>query len=89
MARSSHGHHPASCGSCARERHDGICRSDTGLWQTCANRLYRWQRKGTWDRILAHVPAKSDAVSEVVWEVNTTARAPQHASGARRLAAKE
>lgn len=58
-----------------------------GPWQTCAERLYRWRRDGTWDRMLAHVQTKSDAVGEVVWEVSvdsSTARAHQHASGARR-----
>jgi transposase len=58
-----------------------------GPWQTCAERLYRWRRDGTWDRILAHVQTRSDAVGELVWEVSldsTTARAHQHASGARR-----
>ena len=42
---------------------------------------------GLWDRILTHVQTKSDAVGEVVWEVSidsSTARAHQHASGARR-----
>jgi len=58
-----------------------------GPWQTCADRLYRWRRDRTWDRILAHVQTRSDAVGEVVWEVSvdsTTARAHQDASGARR-----
>ena len=58
-----------------------------GPWQTCADRLYRWRRDGTWDRILAHVQTNSDAVGEIVWEGSidsTTARAHQHASGARR-----
>ena len=58
-----------------------------GPWQTCADRLYRWRRDGTWDRMLAHVQTRLDAVGEVVWEVSidsTTARAHQHASGARR-----
>jgi transposase len=58
-----------------------------GSWQTCADRLYRWRRDGTWDRILSHVQTRSDAVGEVVWEVSvdsSTARAHQHASGARR-----
>ena len=57
-----------------------------GAWQTCADRLYRWRREGLWDRILTHVQTKSDAVSEVVWEVSidsSTARAHHHASGAR------
>lgn len=50
-------------------------------------RLYRWRRDGTWDRLLAHVQTKSDAVGEVIWEISvdsSTARAHQHASGARR-----
>ena len=58
-----------------------------GPWQTLADRLYRWRRDGTWDRILAHAQTKSDAVGEVVWEVSidsSIARAHQHASGARR-----
>jgi transposase len=58
-----------------------------GPWQTCADRLYRWRRDRTWDRMLAHAQTRSDAVGEVVWEVSvdsTTARAHHHASGARR-----
>jgi transposase len=58
-----------------------------GPWQTCADRLYRWRREGLWDRLLAHIQTKSDAVGEIVWEVSidsSTARAHQHASGARR-----
>jgi len=58
-----------------------------GSWQTCADRLYRWRREGLWDRLLTRVQTKSDAVGEVVWEVSidsSTARAHQHASGARR-----
>ncbi len=58
-----------------------------GPWRTCYARFVRWQRDGTWDRLLAHVQTKSDAVGEVVWEVSvdsTTIRAHQHAAGARR-----
>lgn len=58
-----------------------------GPWQTRADRLYRWRRDGTWDRILALAQTRSDAVGEVVWEISvdsSTARAHQHASGARR-----
>jgi transposase len=58
-----------------------------GSWQTCHSRLVRWQQDGTWDRLLAHVQTKSDAVGEVSWEVSidsTVIRAHQHASGARR-----
>jgi transposase len=58
-----------------------------GPWQTCYDRFVRWRRDGTWDRLLAHVQSKSDAVGEVEWEVSvdsTIARAHQHAAGARR-----
>ena len=58
-----------------------------GPWQTCYDRFVRWRRDGTWDRLLAHVQTKSDAVGEVVWEVgvdSTSVRAHQHAAGARR-----
>lgn len=56
-----------------------------GPWQTCHARLTRWQEDGTWDRLLAHVQTRSDAVGEVVWEVSidsTVVRAHQHAAGA-------
>ena len=58
-----------------------------GPWQTCYDRFVRWRRDGTWDRLLAHAQAKSDAVGDVVWEVSvdsTAARAHQHAAGARK-----
>ena len=57
-----------------------------GPWQTCYDRFVRWRRDGTWDRLLAHVQTKSDAVGEVEWEVSvddTVVRAHQHAAGAR------
>jgi transposase len=58
-----------------------------GPWQTCSDRFVRWRQDGTWDRLLAHTQAKTDAVGQVVWEVSvdsTVARAHQHAAGARR-----
>lgn len=63
-----------------------------GPWQTCYDRFVRWRRDGTWDRLLSHAQTKSDAVSEVSWEVSvdsTVARAHQHAAGARRKASWE
>jgi transposase len=62
-----------------------------GPWQTCYDRLVRWRRDGSWDRLLQHVQTKSDAIGEVVWEVSvdsTTVRAHQHAAGARKRLAK-
>ena len=56
-----------------------------GPWRTVYSRFLRWQQDETWDRLLAHVQTKSDAVGEVVWEVSvdsTAVRAYQHAAGA-------
>lgn len=61
-----------------------------GPWRTVYARFRRWQVDGTWDRLLAHVQTKSDAVGEVIWEVSidsTTIRAHQHAAGARKKGA--
>jgi transposase len=57
-----------------------------GPWQTLHARLLRWQRDGTWDRLLRHVQQHSDAVGEIVWEVSvdsTVLRAHQHAAGGK------
>lgn len=57
-----------------------------GPWSTCHERFTRWRRDGTWDRLLAHVQTKSDAVGEIQWVVSVDAtvnRAHQHAAGAR------
>jgi len=59
-----------------------------GPWQTCYDRFVRWRRDGTWERLLAHVQAKSDTVSDVLIEVSldsTIIRTHQHAAGARHL----
>ena len=58
-----------------------------GPWRTGYDRFARWRRDGTWDRLLAHVQTKSDAVGAVVWEVSvdsTHIRAHQHAAGAHK-----
>ena len=58
-----------------------------GPHQTCSDRLYRWRRDGTWERVLAQVQTHADAVGAVDWEVSvdsSVARAHQHAAGARR-----
>ena len=61
-----------------------------GPWQTCHSRLLRWQRDGTWAKLLRHVQRRSDAVGDLAWEVgvdSTVVRAPQHAAGARKKGA--
>jgi transposase len=62
-----------------------------GPWKTCYDRLVRWRRDGTWDRLLAQAQTRSDAVGEVEWEVSldsTIVRAHQHAAGARKQSAQ-
>ena len=61
-----------------------------GPWRTVYARFTRWRQDGMWDRLLAHVQTKSDAVGEIAWEVSidsTTVRAHQHAAGARKKGA--
>ena len=61
-----------------------------GPWRTVYARFVRWQADGTWDRLLAHVQTKSDAVGDVIWEVSidsSVVRAHQHAAGARKKGA--
>ena len=58
-----------------------------GPWQTLHARLLRWQRDGTWGRLLRRVQQHSAAVGGVDWEVSvdsTIVRAHQHAAGARK-----
>ena len=62
-----------------------------GPHQTCSDRRYCWRRDGTWDRLLARIQAKADAVGAVDWEVSvdgSVARAHQRAAGARRRPSK-
>jgi transposase len=46
----------------------------------------RWQRDGTWARILTGLQSRAEGEGLITWEVNvdsTVARAHQHAAGAR------
>ena len=57
-----------------------------GPYQTCADRLYRWRRDGTWDRLLQALQGQADAAGELDWDASLDAsvvRAHQHAAGAR------
>jgi transposase len=59
-----------------------------GPWQTVYGLFRRWQRDGTWKRILAGLQALADASGLIVWDVSvdsTISRAHQHAAGARRM----
>ena len=58
-----------------------------GPWQTVYGRFRRWQRDGTWQRILTALQAQADAEGLITWQVSvdtTITRAHQHAAGARK-----
>jgi transposase len=58
-----------------------------GPWQTVYGLFRRWQRDGTWARILTGLQARADAAGLITWDVSvdsTIARAHQHAAGARK-----
>lgn len=58
-----------------------------GPWKTIHKRHLRWSADGTWERLLHHLQAVADAVSDIDWDINvdsTSMRAHQHAAGAPR-----
>ena len=58
-----------------------------GPWQTVYGLFRRWQRNGTWRKILAGLQGRADAAGLITWDVSvdsTVARAHQHAAGARK-----
>jgi transposase len=58
-----------------------------GPWQSVYGLFRRWQRDGTWRRVVTALQARADAAGLITWEVSvdsTVARAHQHAAGARK-----
>jgi len=58
-----------------------------GHWRTVYGLFRRWQRDGTWARVLAALQARADAAGLITWDVSvdsTIMRAHQHAAGARK-----
>jgi transposase len=58
-----------------------------GSWAAVYGLFRRWQRDGTWSRLLTALQALADAAGRIVWDVSvdsTIARAHQHAAGARK-----
>ncbi|MFE5585618.1 IS5 family transposase [Kitasatospora sp. NPDC056531] len=58
-----------------------------GPWETVYGLFRRWQRDGTWHRILEQLQARADAKGLITWNISvdsTIARAHQHAAGARK-----
>jgi transposase len=58
-----------------------------GPWQSVYGLFRRWQRDGTWRAVVTALQALADAAGHVAWDVSVdsaTARAHQHAAGARK-----
>jgi transposase len=58
-----------------------------GPWESVYGLFRRWQRDGTWARIVTALQARADAAGLITWDVSvdsTVARAHQHAAGARK-----
>ncbi len=59
---------------------------------TAHDRLVRWRRDGTWERVLRGLRARADARGLVDWSQwnadSTSVRATRHAAGARRRPAR-
>ncbi|WP_346342582.1 hypothetical protein [Streptomyces sp. SID685] len=56
-----------------------------GPWDRAYDLFRRWQRDGTWARIVAQLQAEADAKGLITWDVNvdsTVCRPHQHAAGA-------
>ncbi len=56
-----------------------------GPWDRAYDLFRRWQRDGTWARIVTQLQAEADAKGLITWDVNvdsTVCRAHQHAAGA-------
>ena len=61
------------------------CARTLWAWQTVYGLFRRWQRDGTWARILTGLQADADARGLITWDVSvdsTITRAHQHAAGA-------
>lgn len=58
-----------------------------GPWQSACGLFRRWQLDGTWAAVVTALQALADAAGHVTWDVSVdsgTARAHQHAVGARK-----
>ena len=58
-----------------------------GPWSRVYDLFRRWQRNGTWQRILNRLQSLADARGAIVWDLSidsTVCRAHQHAAGAHK-----
>ncbi len=63
-----------------------------GPWQTCWDRFTRWERDGSWQRILQALQAHANTVGDINWNGaaldSSHIKAHRSATGARRQPAK-
>ncbi|MFC7922990.1 IS5 family transposase [Streptomyces cinereoruber] len=73
-----------------RERTGAVWRdvpAEYGPWSRVYDLFRRWQRNGTWQRILIRLQPLADARGAIVWDLgvdSTVCRAHQHAAGAHK-----
>jgi transposase len=64
-----------------------------GSCKTCHDRLAKWQKDGTWHKVLQALQGQADAKGEVLWNGcaidSTSVKAHPHAAGAKRAPAKK
>ncbi|GAA2777744.1 hypothetical protein GCM10019017_23510 [Streptomyces showdoensis] len=63
------------------------CAVEYGPWGRVYDLFRRWQRNGTWQRILTRLQSLADAAGAIMWDLSvdsTVCRARQHAAGARK-----
>lgn len=63
-----------------------------GSWQAVYALFRRWQQAGIWQQIVTGLQIRADVAALITWDVSvdsTTARAHQHAAGARRGQARQ
>jgi transposase len=61
--------------------------AEYGPWGRVYDLFRRWQRDGTWHRVVTALQAQADAKDLITWDLNvdsTVVRAHQHAAGARK-----
>ncbi|MEU0671145.1 hypothetical protein ABZ508_35185 [Streptomyces lavendulocolor] len=59
---------------------------EDGPWGRIYDLFRRWQRNGTWHRMLTRLQSLADAEGAITWDLSvdsTVCRAHQHAAGAR------
>ncbi|MCX5415765.1 IS5 family transposase [Streptomyces sp. NBC_00059] len=89
---------PGRLGVAHRPRGPGSFRVRTGVpwrdvpveygpWGRVYDLFRRWQRSGTWHRVLTRLQSLADARGAIIWDLSvdsTVCRAHQHAAGARK-----